>query len=243
MRMKIKMAALAVGAPLLLPLVGGTALAADATATANLAPVPLNGSQGSGTTTVTLHGNRIDFMVAASGLADGPHAAHIHFGEQARHECPRASEGRNGHISTTNGQPAYGPIVVSLTRSGDTSPASGLAIGRFATGTDIKYFRAHVTVPSRIARAIANSQGVIVIHGVKYTGRRAKLKSDLNPHLPASATDPAICGKLLAAPSGGAATGAGGTAPHDDLPLAALGGGLLLAAGGAGTLAFRRARA
>lgn len=209
---------------------------------ANLSPVDLNGSQGSGTTMVTVSGTTIEFTVAAQGLASGPHAAHIHFAAEAAHECPSAPADKNGdnRISTTEGGPAYGPVQVSLTKTGDTSAKSVLAVDRFASGARFQYMRGGVTVSPGIANAITRGQAVIVIHGVKYTGARAKAKSDLNPSLPASATDPAICGRLVAAPTGGAATGAGGEAPAQHLGLVGLGGVALLAAAGLGVAATRR---
>jgi hypothetical protein len=199
---------------------------------------------------VEVKGTRIDVTVAASGLlADNPHAAHIHFGADARHECPVAGDDASGDgtLNTTEGGPAYGPIVVSLTESGDTSPKSGLAVDRFSTapGGKIHYSRGSIHVSAGVARAIADGQSVVVIHGVdhnhdgKYDG---STKSDLDPSLPTEATDPAICGVLSAAPAGGAATGAGGSSTPQQTPLLALGGGLLLVAAGTGTLTARRAR-
>ena len=244
MRRTTRLAPLALALPLALPLVGAGTAWADGSATANLDPVAVNGSNGSGTAMVKVNGNRIDFTLAASGLADGPHAAHIHFGASARHECPTASEDddSDGRLSTTEGGPAYGPVVVSLTKTGDTSAKSVLAVDRFAAGTKIQYMRGGVSVSSEVANAIEEGQAVVVVHGVKYTGKRAQAKSDLMPSLPASATDPAICGVLASAPSGGAATGAGGTAPTQDVALLALGGAALVGAAVAGTLVARRAR-
>jgi len=240
-----KLAALALALPLALPLVGTGTAWADGTANANLAPIPLNGSGGSGTAMATVTDGTLEFTLAASGLAEGPHAAHIHFGADARHECPSADEDADGdtRLSTTEGGPAYGPIVVSLTKTGDTSPESGLAVDRFASGASFQYMRGDVAVAPEIATAIESGQGVVVVHGVTYEGAKAQAKSDLDPALPASATDPAICGVLSAAPAGGAATGGGGTAGGtQDTALLALGGAALLAAAGAGTLAARRVR-
>lgn len=239
-----RFAPLALALPLALPLMGAGTAWADGSATANLTPVAVNGSNGSGTAMVKVTGNTIDFTLAASGLADGPHAAHIHFSAEARHECPNASEDANkdGRLSTTEGGAAYGAIVVSLTKTGDTSAKSGLAVDRFASGPSIQYMRGGVTVAPEVAAAIQHGQGVVVVHGVTYTGPNAQAKSDLDPSLPASATDPAICGKLSAAPSGGAATGAGGTAPTQDLALIGLGAVALVGAAGAGTVVARRAR-
>ncbi len=239
-----KLAPLALAAPLALPLLAGPALAADGSATANLRPVPLNGSDGSGTAMVHVKDNRLDFTLAASDLADGPHAAHIHFGADARHECPNADEDKDddGRLSTTEGAPAYGPVVVSLTKSGDTSPKSTLAVDRFESGSEIEYARGDVKISSEVARAIVKGQAVTEVHGVEYSGKRAKAKSDVNPELPASATDPAICGRLVASPTGGAATGAGGAADTTNAALVGLGGAVLIAAAGTGALVARRAR-
>ena len=241
-----KLAPLALALPLAVPFLSvGTAFA-DGSASANLSPVVLNGSNGSGTAMVKVTGTTIEFTLAASGLAAGPHAAHIHFGANARHECPAVSDDANhdGRLTTTEGAPAYGAVVVSLTKTGDTSPKSGLAVDRFAAGSNIQYMRGGVTVSSEIARAIEQGKAVVVVHGVKYTGAKAQLKSDLNPMLPASATDPAICGRLVSAPAGGAATGAGGTSTGtDNTALLAAGGALLVGAAGASVLTARRARA
>jgi hypothetical protein len=236
--------ALALALPLALPVLGAGTAWAETSTNANLQPVPLNGSAGSGTAMVSVDGTTIEFSLAASGLADGPHAAHIHFGEDARHECPRADEDADGdnRISTSDGQPAYGPIAVSLTRSGDTSDESGLAVDRFASGTSFQYMRGDVTVGMGVARAIEEGQGVVVIHGVAYDDERAEAMSDLDPSLPASATDPALCGVLNASPAGGVATGAGGAADTGSAALLLGGAVMVVAAAGFGTAAARRAR-
>ena len=206
---------------------------------------------------VQVNGTRIDVTMAASGLlADNPHAAHIHFGAEARHECPVLSDDKNGdgHLNTTEGGPAYGDIVVSLTKTGDTSPKSGLAIDRFSTapGGKIAYQRGSIKVSSGVAKAISAGQSVVVIHGVdynkdgKYSGAT---KSDLMPSLPTEATDPALCGALRVAPAGGMHTGGGQAVVDNGLKsggtnegLMLVGGGALLAAAGTGAFAARRAR-
>ena len=257
MRTTSKIATVALGSAALFPFVGaGIAQAADGNTMATLRPVALNGVQANGTAMVTVNGNRIDVTMAASGLLpDNPHAAHIHFGADARHECPAAGDDakNDGTINTTDGDPAYGPIVVSLTKTGDTSADSGLAVDRFDTapGGELSYERGSITVAPEIATAIAAGQAVVVVHGVdhndsgKYDG---KAKSDLDPKLPTEATDPAICGVLFAAPAGGADTGLGGTAATESAAgseglMFLMGGGLLLVAGGTATAAARKARA
>jgi hypothetical protein len=250
MRTSFKLATAVLGAAALIPLGLSSAMAADGGANANLAPVALNGVNGSGTAMVTVKGNVISVTMAATGLlADSPHAAHIHFGADARHECPAATDDTNkdGHLSTSEGAPAYGPVVVSLTKTGDTSPASTLAIDRYDTapGGKLSYQRGDVTVAPAVAAAILAGQAVVVIHGVdynadgKYDGAAV---SDLDPKLPAEATDPALCGALKAAPVGAMATGAGGASASQDEGLLLAGGALLLLAVGTGTYVVRRAR-
>ncbi len=251
MRTTTKIATVALGSAALLPFLGaGVAQAADGNTMATLRPVALNGVAANGTAMVTVNGTRIDVTMAASGLlADSPHAAHIHFGAEARNECPTASDDADGDgtLNTTDGGPAYGGIVVSLTKTGDTSPKSGLAVDRFDTapGGKLTYERGSINVSTDVAEAISAGKSVVVVHGVdhndngKYDG---DTKSDLDPSLPTEATDPAICGVLAAAPAGGMDTGAGGTSTPNNEGMLLLGGGLLVAAAGTGAFTARKAR-
>jgi len=199
---------------------------------------------------VKVQGNEIEFTLAASDLAGVPHAAHIHFGADARHECPNSGEDKNNdnRLSTTEGAPAYGPIVVSLTKTGDTSPDSGLAIDRFASGASFEYSRGDVQVTEDVAKAIVAGQSVVVVHGVDHDGNgtynvEGRGASDLKPEVPGEATDPALCGVLNASqmgamPKGGVETGAGSTAGIENAGL--IGIGALATVGGAALLARRR---
>ena len=137
-------------------------------------------------------------------LADAPHAAHIHFGAEARHECPRATDDTDGSgtLNTSEGGPAYGPVRVSLTRTGDTSPASGLAVDRFDTapGGRLSYQRGHIKVSQDVAKAVTEGYAVIVVHGVDHNHDGTydgATPSDLDPGLPTEATDPALCGRVV----------------------------------------------
>jgi hypothetical protein len=252
MRRSLTLASLAIASLAVTPALGvGAAVAADGDTMANLQPVPLNGVNGSGSAMVEVNGTTIDVTMSASGLlADMPHAAHIHFGADARHECPTAGDDADGDgtLTTTDGAPAYGPIVVSLTKSGDTSPDSALAVDRFDTapGGELSYQRGSIQVSQEVASAVANGESAVVIHGVDHNGSGkydGKPMSELDPKLPTEATDPALCGVLAAAPAGGADTGIGGTADEQNTGLIALGGGLVLVAAGSGAFAARRNRA
>jgi hypothetical protein len=246
MRKAARLAPLALALPLTLPFVG-TAYAATGSASAVLSPVPLNGSHATGTAMVTVNGTHLDVTLDVHDiLKDQPHAAHIHFGQDAQHECPTAEADTNhdGYLNTSEGGPAYGPVTVSLTTTGDTSPKSALAVDRFSTapaGT-ITYARGGIDVAPEIAQAILDGQAVVVVHGNDYNGNGkydGSAKSDLDPSLPTEATDPNVCGVLTAAPAGGAATGLGGGA-QPSRALLGLAGGLLLAGAGVGSRALRR---
>jgi hypothetical protein len=186
---------------------------ADASASKQAAPVhlhahlnPLNNAGTRGNSDVVFHGRRAHVDIDAHGFARNlPHAEHIHFGAAARHECPSVFDDTNGNfrLSTTEGAPAYGPIKKSLTTRGDTSPDSALAVDRFPTAPmgAIHYDRRINFSSAAVARAIKSGKGVIVIHGIDYNGNgkydfKSAGKSDLDPSLPAEATDPALCGVL-----------------------------------------------
>jgi hypothetical protein len=183
----------------------------------------LNGSGASGSATAVIRNQRIDHIeVHAEGLTpDAPHAQHIHYGEQALNECPTLQLDGNGdgRINTVEGVPAYGPVVVSLNTTGDTTPASFLDVTRFPVSSDgvLDYSRDNIEITDvagtgypgadgagtakQIADAVRDGEGVVVIHGLDYDGNGTYNFSDegaseLDSSLPAEATDPAACGVL-----------------------------------------------
>ena len=180
----------------------------------------LNGSGASGTATATVRNQKIQHVaVHAHGLTpNAPHAQHIHYGEQALNECPTLAQDSNddGRVNTVEGVPAYGPVVVSLTTNGDTTPASFLDVARFPVSANgsYDYSRADLTftrvagtgysggggTAKQIADAVRDGEGVLVIHGVDYNGNGiydfGAGASELDSSLPAEATDPAACGVL-----------------------------------------------
>lgn len=167
---------------------------------------PLNNSGAFGHAEVDVETQRrLDVEIDVRGLApDLPHAQHIHFGEDARHECPTVADDTNGdfRLTTTEGVPAYGPIRVSLTTSGDTSPASALDVDRFPTAPmGVEDYERDIFTQEGVANAIRQGKAVVVIHGVDYNNNgeydfESAGKSELDPTLPAEATDPAVCGVL-----------------------------------------------
>jgi hypothetical protein len=167
--------------------------------------LPLNNSGVVGNASVHVRYRQLNVEVNARGLAKKlPHAQHIHFGAKARHECPTAADDANGdfRLTTSEGAPAYGPVRVSLTTRGDTSPSSALAVDRFPTAPrGVEHYDRRTRTQRAVARAIRQGEGVVVIHGVDYNGNgkydfRGAGKSELDPNLPAEATDPATCGVL-----------------------------------------------
>lgn len=166
----------------------------------------MNDSGASGRVWAEFKGRKAEVRIKARGLAKGlPHAQHLHFGAEARNECPNVFDDANNdlRINVAEGVPDYGPILKSLTTSGDTSPDSGLAVDRYPTAPrgKVDYERKITFAPAAVARAIKNGKGVIVVHGVDHNGNGeydfdGAGASELDPSLPAEATDPALCGVL-----------------------------------------------
>lgn len=169
---------------------------------------PLNSSGASGIARLTLNdGDELTTKINSHGLApDLPHAQHIHGMAQAISECPTlaADDNNDGLINTVEGLPSYGPIAVSFTTEGDTSPSSGLAVDRFPVanpGGSVNYKRTF-----EVSDEVAENLGdfAIVQHGVDLNGNgvydfEAAGASELDPSLPQEATIPANCGVIDAA--------------------------------------------
>ena len=164
---------------------------------------PLNRSGADGSAILHKEGGKLDARIYTTDLAPNlPHAQHIHGFEQAVSECPTlADSGRDNLITTAEGLPSYGPIQVSLTTRGDTSPDSALAVNRFPVanaGGFVGYERTF-SVPDSVRKNLGKF--AIVQHGVDLNnnGRydfRAAGRSELDPSLPQEATIPANCGVI-----------------------------------------------
>jgi hypothetical protein len=218
----------------------------------SFSPVPLNGQDSAGgSLMLSLHGNSAIITEDAHGLAAKfmgaafPHVQHIHGG--ANGQCPTSSADTNsdGLITTTEGQPAYGPILTTLSVKGGTTPADGTNTKISPSGSSFHYSRT-IQLDSKTVHAIKSGTAVIVVHGLDpATAPKVATtkKSELVPSLPQAATAPALCGRLVASqmsavPTGGAATGGGSTSGLQDGGL--LAGGLLGLALAGGSLAYRR---
>src|SRR5215210_6095329 len=165
---------------------------------------PLNRSGAEGHAILEKEGtNKLETEIHSHGLAPKlPHAQHIHGFKKALSECPTlAASGSDNLITTAEGLPSYGPIQVSLTTKGDTSPKSALAVDRFPVANakgSVQYERT-LSVPANVAKNLGKK--AIVQHGVDLNdnGRydfKAAGKSELDPSLPQEATIPATCGVI-----------------------------------------------
>jgi len=205
----------------------------------------LNKSNDSGNASVILKTNTNGtFTVSTTSSSPGlAHAQHIHIG--GTNSCPTlsADKDKDGLINTTEGDPSYGPIEVSLTTSGDVTKASGTAVDRMpvanADGT-VTYNRTF-DLPTGVTAEMIG-KGVIVTHGVsELFGDKAKYdgdkKSDIpgTETLPLEATIPATCGKLTAMPVGGSGSGGGSTAGLENAGIAVAGAVALVAGAGLAT--------
>jgi hypothetical protein len=164
---------------------------------------PLNRSGAEGHAMLEKNGKKVEIKIHTRGLAPKlPHAQHIHGFKQAMSECPTmAAAGRDNVLTTAEGLPAYGPIQVSLTTKGDTSPKSALAVDRFpvANAKGSVHYERTISVPANVAKNLGKK--AIVQHGVDLNdnGRydfKAAGKSELDPSLPQEATAPANCGVI-----------------------------------------------
>lgn len=194
---------------------GGEVLQADLTAQ--------NGSGAQATATVTMNDDdTMTVSIEGTGFRPGeaPHAQHIHGVVGQDSTCPTMAQDADGDgiVTTSEGAAVYGPILVSLTTEGDMTDASGLAVDRMpvADADGRLAYERTFAIPANVGDDIDALH--IVQHGVDfdddgtYGGDR---KSDLDPSLPAEATDPASCGELVAMPAGGVQTGGGFMAGHD----------------------------
>ena len=176
----------------------------------DLDPVPhqhaaSGGSHANGRAKVTVHGDRVRVEVGVHGLSPNlVHVQHIH--GVGQNECPgpdaRDRRVHDGLIDTVEGLPEYGPIQVSLTTSGDTSPESGLAVERFPVADahgEVRYDRTF-TIGEDFPRHVANHLVThhVVVHGidVNHNGEYDFGAGAfwLSPALPLEADLPALCG-------------------------------------------------
>ncbi|GAA2677963.1 hypothetical protein GCM10010400_46360 [Streptomyces aculeolatus] len=251
-RRTARLAALA-GLPAALMLGGPAAVAsaADDEKAHQIDLTPQNGSGAEGAAFLSVEGTELTVNVDAKGLVpNSPHAQHIHGSTEGMDfHCPSpdADKDGDGIVSTAEGLPSYGDIMISLTTKGDTSMDSGLAVERMPKADadgNLKYERT-ITVSQKVADHIQDLH--LVQHGIDVNGNgkydAEAGKSELDPKLPQEATAPANCGMVKGAaigsmPVGGVETGGGQDTTAASPALIAAGGAGL--AGAAGVLLVAR---
>jgi hypothetical protein len=145
---------------------------------ATLAPIPHDtiadgGSNVTGTVSLKVDGTKVHVNLHVRGLTPNlPHAMHIHGILGDPNVCPPATADTNGDglISLEEGAPFYGPIDTSFTTSGDTSPASGLALARFPVADaegNLNYNRTF-TIPQNVLDSLGSLH--VVVHGLALDG-------------------------------------------------------------------------
>ena len=185
-----------------------------------LGAVPTNRVNGNGNAQMRLNGRSLTVSIDTAGLLDGaPHALHIHAG--AKGTCPTASIAslHNGHLSiaTHQGGPFYGGPVLSMTKTGDTSPKKSLlAFSRYPNTANVAYERT-MTITPIVASYLRKNNAVVVVHGIDYNKNGVYdgvlERSDIDRSLTGESTAPALCGPLKAgkAPAADGKTASSGT--------------------------------
>ncbi|MDQ2972858.1 MAG: hypothetical protein M3Q79_00030 [bacterium] len=164
----------------------------------------LNGSGVRGDLYAMVDGDQATVRLVTHGASENlPHAQHFHIGGNSQCPSPSADTDGDGFISSVEGAPSYGPVMVSLTTTGDVDASSGLAVDRFPVASSdgtVTYERTF-TLPAGVTAAdVAN--GVVVQHGISdlfedpnvYDGAKRSTLGDMT--LPFEATVPSACGDL-----------------------------------------------
>ena len=173
-------------------------------------PSDVPGTRADGVTRiVALPNGKVQVKVDAWGLAPGlPHAMHLHGvpGPATDDACPGPdAAGADGVVTVLDGAPFYGGIVTSLTTTGDTSPASALALDRFPVADEdgrISYSRTFRDDAGHLDAGTVQ----VVVHGADFDGNGAyafdpddafaSRSSSLGASIPLEATVPVLCGGI-----------------------------------------------
>lgn len=191
---------------------------ADDTAVLHAQLQPLNESSAGGTAMVQVKGTEVTVDIESTGLKPNVNAAqNFHIGGQDL--CSPGSEtdeDSTGVVSRSAEDTFQGSVTTSLTTTGSTRPEDGLSPDSMppANGKgEVSYHRTF-EVQEEVAQQLKNGEATVVQHSVSPDGAEEDGPASDDPEaaLDEGATQPAICGELVAAPENGMDTGFGGTA-------------------------------
>ncbi|HUQ44413.1 MAG TPA: hypothetical protein VM451_08430 [Candidatus Limnocylindria bacterium] len=157
----------------------------------------------SGTATFTVSGNILTANIVASGLTPGlPHLMHIHGVVGMQNDCPGASVADDrvddGLIDTVEGLPSYGPIDVTFSTSGSTTPGAALSLATapVASETGTLTYSRTFRIPGKIAAHLSDLH--VVIHGADLDGSGGYdgVDGSLGAGIPLEAEIPVSCGAI-----------------------------------------------
>lgn len=157
-----------------------------------------------GSATLTLRGLNLTAHIVASGLSPLPHLMHIHGVIGAQNDCPNVSDlaaldtNHDGFIATAEGLPRYGPIDVTFSTTGSTTPAAALTLSTavVADGAgNIDYTRSFM-IPKAVAKDLSDLH--VVIHGADLNndGSYDGVDGSLGAGIPLEAEIPVSCGAI-----------------------------------------------
>lgn len=156
-----------------------------------------------GTATLTLVGVNLTAHITATGLSPNlPHLMHIHGVLGAQNDCPGTDVADDrvddGLIDTVEGLPAYGPIVVTFSETGSTTPGAALNLGTAAiadSSGSIDYERTF-RIPGKVAVNLSDLH--VVIHGadLNNSGSYDGIDGSLGAGIPLEAEIPVSCGTI-----------------------------------------------
>lgn len=180
-------------------------LAAAGTFTAATSPVQTAagypGLNVTGSATLELQGLNLTAHISASGLSPNlPHLMHIHGVIGAHNDCPNMTADTNGDgfIDTAEGLPAYGPIDVTFSTRGDTSPAAALNLSTAVVADSAGHI--NYTRSFKVSKDVAKHLGDlhVVIHGADLNANGAYdgIDGSLGAGIPLEAELPVSCGGI-----------------------------------------------
>ena len=152
--------------------------AGPTTFSSSLSPIPHKasadgGSNVTGSASLLMQTTNVQVKLSASGLSPNlPHLAHIHGDLQAANECPtiKADKDKNGLIDTLEGLPAYGPVLVTFSTEGTTSPSVGFnaSVAPVADSSGNLVYERSIKVSDAIRSNLGDLH--IVVHGLDLNG-------------------------------------------------------------------------